>query len=105
MSYLHCHACEWEQDDFRTRSYNFRRYMLGRGGFAWSFIEPRFWEFDPPCRTRFSWVVLWIEILRWIRRTWHMKWRTNRAWKSAIAKNGGKWPACPQCHQRRLDID
>ena len=28
MAYLHCHSCEWQQDDFWNNVYNPIRYLL-----------------------------------------------------------------------------
>jgi hypothetical protein len=47
MSYVHCHACGWSQDDFWNRSYNPAKYFFIQDIPTW--IKPEMVKLDPCC--------------------------------------------------------
>lgn len=83
MSYVHCHACNWQQDDFWTRPW----LRLSR--------RPRLWLGYNPLGILFSrnWGGLTLANLRHAWRMLRMKYRTRTA-----AKKAG-WE-CPKCGSR-----
>lgn len=117
MAYLHCHSCDWSQDDFWTKTYN----PLTK---IWSDIEwlwkPRIMGMDIDIvddLTRytyvivlrkkyrygykiFSWNWLILEIVKDIKLAFKQKWWTWKSWKKnkATAK-------CPECNKQNFDID
>lgn len=109
MAYVHCHSCNWSQDDFWTwkwKAYNPISYFLRQSIPTWG--RPHFVKCDPllhPSGRIFSWHQLWREFLHMSRSFFRQKWWTNAAWKKAIKENGGKWPKCPSCGHNRLCID
>lgn len=99
MAYIHCHNCDYSQDDFWSWRYNPIRRLLGEIRWLWI---PRMIVIEYRV---FSWVWL-ARCLRWrLTAPFRQRWWTYASWKRAIAKNGGRWPACPKCKQHRLRID
>jgi len=103
MAFVHCHGCNWEQDDFWDWGYNPIRCLWACiRDYAW----PKICIFDPPPHSYgrvFSWIVLWKECGRVLRRVPRQVWWTYNSWKRATAKLG-RWPHCPKCDSR-LCID
>lgn len=124
MAYVHCHNCNWSQDDFwdfGIRRYGywgrwgynpislFLSYATGQNGY----LRPR-WMSVPADYARerglrrnrqHSWTCLARHFRRLLRRFWQQRWYTYAHWKGAVTVNGGRWPRCPKCGQRDLDID
>lgn len=124
MAYLHCHNCEFSQDDFwdfsfgkygywRKWRYNpfscFLSHITGKHGYVkprrikcdkWM-VKELGWKRPNP----HSWWLIWFEMKRVVKKLIHQKYWTYKSWKRAIKKNGGKWPACPKCGENKLDID
>ena len=123
MAYLHCHNCDFSQDDFYSRGYNLVTKI-------WSDIKwlykPRWIRLDDwilidlvnyakiPVHIRIckddnryvlSWNWLLLEIVKNIKLFFKMKYITWKSWRRAVERNGGKWPACPKCNVKALDID
>ena len=113
MAYLHCHNCNWEQDDFYTKNYNVLTNILD--DLKWT-AKPRIMKFDiqtvedmvefmfiPIIHKGgkvFSWNWLLVEIERDIRSFFIMKWRTMKKWNEV--KDTAN---CPNCGERDFDID
>jgi len=113
MAYLHCHSCDWSQDDFYTKSYNPLSKIWD--DIKWT-IKPRILSFDyyePKNMAKtvwtpifykggkvFSWNWMLVEIERDIRSFLHMKWYTWNKWNK-IKDNA----VCPKCGTRNFDID
>ena len=89
MSYLHCHGCHWEQDDFWSWHYNpircFWRFALKE------YARPRY------VSGVHSWWIILCLIPRYIRRAWNMHWWTRRSWVKAITAAP---VGCPKCGHR-----
>jgi len=105
MAYLHCHSCEWSQDDFYNKDYNPLTKIWGDVQWLW---RPRILEIDVESynpRTIFSWKLLVIEIVKDIRIALEMKWWTFHSWKKDWAQRTDKFPACPKCGKQDFDID
>lgn len=95
MSYVHCHTCNWEQDDFWGRRYNPIRFFLKSE--LPNYIMPRMIDFDPKPYSYgrvFSWYVLWRLVVKWCRRVATQKWWTYNSWQKA--RKAGKG-GCPKC--------
>ena len=118
MAYLHCHACDWSQDDFWSIAYNPITKFWDDFKWLW---RPRILELD-------DWIVNDISALTWIpikrfggqrgqlrvfswnwllielAKEWYLfrrqKWWT---WKSWNRKRDNA--VCPKCGQRAFDID
>jgi hypothetical protein len=98
MAYVHCHGCNWEQDDFWSlRHYNpLNSFIADLKWAAW----PKMLEFDLPPHSYgriFSWCFLWKKFLKTIRNFRNQVWWTYRDWNRAVKSNGGHWPKCPKC--------
>lgn len=63
MAYLHCHSCDWSQDDFYTKGYNFFTKMWD--DFKWT-CKPRVIKFDGGVRDFKK--GLWTPILIWKKK-------------------------------------
>ena len=118
MAYLHCHSCDWSQDDFWDKYYNPLTKI--RNDIKWT-IKPRVLGFDrymvvemkQYCYTPifswtnkkgftcvFSWNWLIVELERDIRSFRHMEWCTSERWNKVKDK-----AVCPKCGDRNFDID
>ena len=118
MAYLHCHSCDWSQDDFWSMRYNIFTKIWS--DIKW-LIRPRALELDQwiinditeyvnfkvsvwgerPCVAKvFSWSWLLVEIVKDIKNAWNMKWKTWKSWK-----RDRETAVCPQCGNRNFDID
>ncbi len=104
MAFIFCRSCEWNQDDFRTMHYNFWNYHFGHGGFAWGLICPRIVRGDAPCGPMFSWFAILRSMYHFLRSTWRMKWRTEKAFQESY-RGPEKWPLCPKCGNNSLAAD
>jgi hypothetical protein len=108
MAYLHCHACNWEQDDFWSKAYNPWTVLLDRFS---SFIRPRFIEVEGGAEENYHivrihcWHLLLTHTWWCIRRMFRQVYWTYRDFQDAVKENGGKWPTCPKCGKPELDID
>ncbi|MFW6001851.1 MAG: hypothetical protein ACOCQD_00765 [archaeon] len=100
MAYLHCHTCDWEQDDFWDKRYNpitklWRDFK--------EFGRPRFINIDlegKGCKDVFSWRILWWEIKKEIKVVYGMKWWTYESFKKDREN-----AVCPKCGDQNFDID
>jgi len=115
MSFVHCHACGWQQDDFwewrwtwkfwKSRAFGYNPVSLIIDDFR-SFWRPRiikvnYWLVkDPGLKTDsiFSWHILVLEVQRHIGLLFSMRWWTYHRYKKSRNKN------CPNC-QSHLCID
>lgn len=120
MAYLHCHSCDWSQDDFwdwnwkglkrfwkfrsRPFGYNpvslfledFAEYIRPRSiGMDWHWMEENGFKGD----SVFSWRMMLFEWVRHIKRIFTQKWWTNEAFDKEKNK------VCPECKEDNLDID
>jgi len=120
MAYLHCHSCDWGQDDFW--SFRFRRKYgyFKLFGFGWEYnpiscflsyvneyAKPRRLEFDKYYANEMgwkrhdvhSWWLLWQEFKDMLKSFRRQKWWTYKGFKKAKEKK------CPKCGSTKLDID
>ena len=106
--YLHCHDCDWQQDDFYSESYNPAKYLMSWNdnliGERSSNIDKRF-SGDPeflrqngPISTR---EVLAREYESAAKNIRNMKWLTYEQWENEKPEN----KVCPECGSENLDID
>jgi|GEM_PF-2423237 len=116
MAYLHCHSCNWSQDDF----WDFSFYKTKKG-IRWSYnpfsvfidyiernIKPRRIKFQDSVKEDYgwkrtdphSWFLIYYEFKRMIRKFKHQKWWTYEDWKKDKAT-----AVCPNCGDRNFDID
>lgn len=124
MAYLHCHSCDWSQDDFWSWSYN----PLTK---IWSDVKwlarPRVMSLDDRIvnditeytgvRVRrscgkhpgqikvFSWQWLIVEAVKDWKIFRAQSWWTWESWKSAWEKRTADKPLCPSCGEQNFDID
>jgi len=120
MAYLHCHSCDWSQDDFW--SFGFHKYgYFWRWGynpisyflsivFSWKYgyWRPQRREFDAwlakdlgwKRNDPHSWWLIWFHFKKMLKSFKRQKWWTWKSWQkykdTAI---------CPQCGDRNFDID
>ena len=118
MAFVHCHNCDWQQDDFwdfgfrkygyfMKWGYNpfslFLSYVFGRGGY-W---RPRRIDHDDWCakelgwsrRDPHSWWLIWWQLKRVVRKFVTQEWWTWNEYK----KDPDKY--CPDCGNEGLCID
>jgi len=128
MAYLHCHSCNWSQDDFwdwnvcinRSGFYTliawpvrigwgynpisvFLSYVFVRKGYWW----PRRIEHDKDVARELgwkrsdphSWWLIGWEFKRMLRKFKEQTWLTWEAFKAT------KEPRCPKCGQDNFNVD
>jgi len=117
MAYLHCHSCDWSQDDFWDWKWAWkfwRHKALGYNPISslidciLTYSKPRYinydWEFanDYGFKTPkiHSWRMLLFEISRLYQQFTTMEWGTFKAWKKHKLL-----AICPKCGARNFDID
>jgi hypothetical protein len=96
MSYLHCHNCDWEQDDF----YSIDGYNPAKSLADWNEIlcgERLSERMNGDGKTFREAIAQDYE--KFARRIRNMKWVTWEQWKAEPIK------VCPKCGSRNLDID
>jgi hypothetical protein len=93
MSFVHCHACEWTQDDFWSwKGYNPIRFFFTQEVPTW--IRPQMVNLHCYGGRVFSWYVLGHQFVKWCRRLCYQKWWTYNTWRNAVKKGKG---GCPMC--------
>lgn len=105
MSYIHCHNCDWEQDDFWGWRYNPVSCFLRDVAY---YLKPRRIQFDSNVagemgwtRTDLhSWYMIVLSERKMFRRIFRQKWWTYRDWKRAKDRN-----ICPSCKGEGLCVD
>lgn len=123
MSYLHCHNCNWSQDDFWTFKINYKKLFNWKSRpFGYNplslilediagFIKPRSIKIDPYSAKEygfknnkvFSWKLCLFEIKYHIKCMFTQKYWTYNSFKKAYNNNKA---FCPKCNSRQhLDID
>lgn len=100
MSFVHCHTCEWEQDDFWSWHYNPVRCFLRDVAWLW---RPRWIKMESGARDSevvFTWRYLFRKAVLRLRTIWRMRWWTFQSWKRDRERGGGKCPSCNAvlCH-------
>jgi len=119
MAYLHCHNCDWSQDDFWTFRYNPITKFWDKIKWLWKpkFIELDDWLIDDlekytkiyvwkfknskRCHKKvFSWDWLFLELVKNWRLFREQKWWTWKSWKKK-----SKTALCPKCKTHNFDID
>jgi hypothetical protein len=107
MANLHCHYCQWSQDDYWDESYNpIRRLLiLERGLLTEDLDESIAGHFDASFLAEIPHVRTWRDYFAWeIERSARivraMRFRTEKE-----HKRDGSWGPCPICGQRTLDVD
>ena len=104
MAYVHCHDCDWAQDDFYSiDGYNPAEYLKSWNGLlCGEKIDNQFSDDadflceNGPITLR---EVLAREYERFARRIRSMRWITFEQWKSDLNK------VCPNCGSTNLDTD
>ena len=108
MAYVHCHACDWSQDDFYSlKGYNPPRYLESwNKHLCGDRLDEQFTddaglvkENGPITRRE----VLAREYEKFAKQIREMKWVTEEAFQKACV--GDEWPPCPKCGKQELDID
>ena len=124
MAFLHCHSCDWGQDDFWDKSYNPITKMWTDIKWLW---KPRWFQMDDHCvddLSRYtgvkvfrkhscphgqlkvhSWNWLLLEMFKELKVCRRMKWWTWKGWKKEWEKRTPYWPVCPECGNQDFDID
>ena len=100
MAYLHCHNCDWSQDDFWDKSYNPFAFLE----YAWGsqLLEKNLDErFPGESMDKRTWREVLVQEAEWaVSKVKEMKYRTMEEFKK---ENPDR--ICPQCKQKELDID
>ncbi len=117
MAYLHCHSCDWAQDDFYSKSYNPTTKIWSDIKWLW---KPRIIDLEnfivedlikythvPIIKKKsghqykfFSWNWLLLEIVKDVKLALKQKWWTWESWQK-----DKKAAVCPKCGDRNFDID
>lgn len=93
MSFVHCHSCNWEQDDFWSWRYNPVRFFFTQDVPTW--IKPEMVNLRRSYGgSVFSWYVLFDQFRKWCRRVWTQKWWTYSAYRAAVDAGHGGCPVC-----------
>ena len=119
MAYLHCHSCDWSQDDFYTKRYNPLTKIWDDIKWLWkpkiislqqdivddlvgyTHVPVLRWQDSDWSGYRFfSWNWLLLELVKDIRVAYRTKWWTWKSWKKARDT-----AVCPKCGDRNFDID
>lgn len=116
MAYIHCHHCNWGQDDFwnfkftwkfwKFRAFGYNPLSLVIDDARW-LLKPRILELDSKLSRLqgfknprvFSWRLLLYEWKKHIRRLFTQKWRTWESYQQDPQKK------CPACNHFPLCID
>jgi len=96
--FLHCHNCEWEQDDFWSEGYNPIDGLKHLKELIFKNLDDVYLEADgpQPALTYREYIVN--ELYNTLVRVANMKWQTYEDYK----KNSN---VCPMCGSSALDID
>lgn len=90
--FIHCHRCNWSQDDFWDKSYNPWRFFWRQMFPAWFSRFP-----NPHCQgVRYRARLIAHDLWHLVNpsRYWRQRWWTYKAWQKALRnKRGG----CPKC--------
>jgi hypothetical protein len=119
MAYLHCHNCDWSQDDFWNWKWTYKFWKFRPFGYnpvslifddISDYWKPRrigmdsWWIEEIKIRHKngevHSWVMLIWQIKRHIKRIFTMKVWTYKKWEK-VRKT---W-VCPECKSNKWDID
>lgn len=123
MAYLHCHSCDWSQDDFwdwewsglkrfwkwRSRPFGYNPFSLMLEDIA-EYWKPRIMIFDrcfaqelgfKSCRI-FSWRFMIWQLRLHFERIFTQKWWTHKSFRKDY--DAGK-AVCPGCGKVDFDID
>ena|SRR5579885_407912 len=99
MTYLHCHKCDWQQDDYWSKSYNPLRFLLNWEDELLSddlnALMPYGEGEQEPIPLR---EVIAREVERAATKIRNMQYRTM------MERQAADW-TCPNCHERALDED
>lgn len=108
MAYLHCHSCEWSQDDFYHNGYNPAQYLS-----TWNeyLFGKKFSRLDEPFSNDSNFVrehgdittreVIAREFAKFAKRIRNMKWVTYDSYCKELPEK----KVCPNCGSKELDID
>lgn len=107
MAYLHCHNCDWQQDDFWEWRWNLKS-SRPFGYNPLSLIIEDWFEHWRPSYTKYdewwakengfksatihSWRLLWFEWWRHLKRVFTQTWWTSKSWDKA--RRTAKCPGC-----------
>jgi hypothetical protein len=108
MAFLHCHSCDWSQDDFYHIGYNPAQYLLTWNTYLFGDKHHRL---DEPFTQDAQFIldngnittreVLAREFAKFAKRIRNMKWVTYKDFMNeSIDKK-----VCPKCGSKDLDID
>ncbi len=103
MSYLHCHACDWSQDDFWSESYNPIRHLLNSEDWLLdfdkldkSFVGEGFRTDDEPLMGLTTRQVIVRDLEKAANTIRNMVF---------LREEDAKGQPCPLCGEHTLDID
>ena len=106
MAFLHCHNCDWSQDDFYNENYNptktlefWNEYLFGEGKYRLDqqfTNDSEFLHIHDPITTR---ELIAREYEQYANHIRNMKWITFEDFKNDPNK------PCPKCESDKLDID
>jgi len=104
MSFIHCHKCKWEQDDFYSEEgYNPAKYLKGWNIKLLSDDIDSLFSMDKNFLKKNGCVsnreVIAREYEKFANRIRKMRWITYEQWKKDPNK------ICPECGSKDLDID
>jgi hypothetical protein len=98
MAYVHCHNCDFSQDDYWCESYNPIRWLLNweKDLLSQKLDEVPDWsEGNKPWRE-----LLALELERKAESIRTMIYRTHEEYRERNPKQ-----ICPKCNQKELDVD
>lgn len=98
--YLHCHSCEWEQDDYWNRTYNpFKSLLNWEDALLTKDLDTL--AFGGIDNGSLTWKEIIINEIEHAKiKIQNMRYRTHEE-----AKSKNKDWTCPICHQKKLDED
>jgi len=110
MAYLHCHKCNWSQDDFYHTGYNPAKYLMDWNE---SLFGDNHHKLDEPFTDDSQFIseygnitlreVLALEYEKFANRIRKMKWVTDADFKADFAAGIAKCPKCGSMED--FDID
>ena len=118
MAYLHCHSCDWSQDDFWDWKWRWRIWKLRSLGYTplalilediREYAKPRYIHYKISWFTNghgfqsfkiHSWHMLILMIKHDFEQIITMKWWTWKSWQKHKMH-----ATCPSCGARDFDID
>ena len=95
MPYLHCHNCDWSQDDFWSKDYNPIRFMLN---WEEQLLDSKKIKEKFPNDEKTYQEIIAEQTERAARRIRNMHYMSIEEYRNSDRK-------CPKCGKQRLDVD